>query len=281
MDFIRHNLLSAIGFFLSPLVVVGDLIVSALHLYEMGIPAGIWAAIGVVIFALSVIGVLYRQHLDIRELMALRGTALPAELPEVVASSALIRPGRITPIPRVYWIATIIMGAIIAAATWLSVARAPEKTAGTTANAAPSPSPPKAAFVNPIHDDAVKWKLARDLRILSSKINGKCDTIIVRYQGPYSEHYADDLIEVLKTVGWGIKQHFASDQLPNDLSLRTTESGISRECADALKQRLDNTAEGRTGSLHTSLTVVSARTPYMNTCSSECTEIDIGNDPQL
>jgi hypothetical protein len=128
MDFIRHNLLSAIGLFLSPLVVVGDLIVSALHLFEMGLPAGIWAAIGVVIFALSVIGVLYRQHLDMRELMASRGAASQDGKPETPPAS--IRPAHITPIPRAYWIATVVMAGIIAAATWISVYWAPQKTIG-------------------------------------------------------------------------------------------------------------------------------------------------------
>jgi hypothetical protein len=138
------------------------------------------------------------------------------------------------------------------------------------------PPVPVVAKPNPLHDAAPKWRLAQSLNDLSSKMPAKCDVVIVRYQMPYSETYSDDIKEVLTTIDWKFREAFATEELPRGLSLKGFETGLSRTCLDALKQRFDNDLEP---SPYVPAIWIKTATKYMSECSGQCVEIDIGNAP--
>jgi len=129
---------------------------------------------------------------------------------------------------------------------------------------------------NPIHDEATKWRLTRNLHYFSSKLPVKCEVVIVRYQMPYSETYADDLKEVLSAIDWKFHEVFAKEELPRGLSLRSFETGKSRACLDALRQRLNDINPAP----NPSWSWIERPTVYMTDCSDHCVEVDIGNAPQ-
>ena len=60
--FLRTHPLPGTGLLLGPVITVGGLVMDALHLYELGLPASAWAAIGAAVFFFSVIGILYQWH---------------------------------------------------------------------------------------------------------------------------------------------------------------------------------------------------------------------------
>ena len=62
MSFFRRHLLPGIGLLLGPAIAIGSLIMHAYALTEMGLPVEVWVAIGLSIFFMSVIGILYQQH---------------------------------------------------------------------------------------------------------------------------------------------------------------------------------------------------------------------------
>lgn len=94
---------------------------------------------------------------------------------------------------------------------------------------------------------------------------------------PYSETFSDDIKELLSAIEWKFHEMFATEELPRGLSLRSFESGLSRACLDVLKERLNNDLQQ---SLNPPWAWVETATKYMAECSSQCVEIDIGNDPQ-
>lgn len=61
-SFLRKHLWAGIGLILGPAITIGSLILHAYALIEMGLPIDIWVAIGLAIFFLSTIGILYGQH---------------------------------------------------------------------------------------------------------------------------------------------------------------------------------------------------------------------------
>jgi hypothetical protein len=133
----------------------------------------------------------------------------------------------------------------------------------------PSPMP------NPLHDEATKWRLAKNLRYLSSRTANLCEVVIVRYQESYSEHYSDDIKDLLTVVGWNYHEAFASTELPTRLSLRAVNHGESYACEEMFRQRLNNDIQP---ALNPPWSWASgADMKYMKECSGPCFELDVGN----
>jgi hypothetical protein len=61
-SFFQRHLWTGVGLLLGPAIAIGSLILHAYALIELGLPVEIWVAIGLAIFFLSVIGILYNQH---------------------------------------------------------------------------------------------------------------------------------------------------------------------------------------------------------------------------
>jgi hypothetical protein len=62
MDFFRRYVLAGIVLFVGPAITVGSLLLHAYTVRELGLPVEVWVAIGLAIFFLSVIGILFRWH---------------------------------------------------------------------------------------------------------------------------------------------------------------------------------------------------------------------------
>jgi hypothetical protein len=58
--FLRENVWAGAAVVLGPLVAAGSLLLHAFALHEMGLPIEAWAAIGLVIFFVGVVSILYR-----------------------------------------------------------------------------------------------------------------------------------------------------------------------------------------------------------------------------
>jgi hypothetical protein len=61
-SFLLAHPLPGIGLVLGPLIAVGSLIMDAMHLIELGLPTPAWAAIGLGVFFLSVVGILFQWY---------------------------------------------------------------------------------------------------------------------------------------------------------------------------------------------------------------------------
>ena len=144
---------------------------------------------------------------------------------------------------------------------------------------------------NPLHDDAAKWRVIRNLYDLSLNRIARgfpnCDLIIVRYQASYAEEYDHDLKEILTTAGWAIHPSvFASGELPRGLSIKGLQGEHPRTCAEALwRSLLDDVepkASGRRLNIKALLTWVPNEmvNEFVKKCSDTCVEVDIGNDPK-
>ena len=66
-NFFRRHLWAGIGLLLGPAIAIGSLVLHAYALVELGLPVSVWVAIGLLIFFLSVIGIVYRQDQLVRQ----------------------------------------------------------------------------------------------------------------------------------------------------------------------------------------------------------------------
>jgi len=139
---------------------------------------------------------------------------------------------------------------------------------------APPPMP------NPLHSDAVKWKIASQLRDFMKHENQMCEAVIVRLQLPYAERYAEDLKEILDAADWKYSEKFATATLRPGLSLLSSSSGVPHSCSEYLRA----TMNGAAGSpIPVSQDWIKENKPTENMrdkCSGECVEIGIGNPPE-
>ncbi len=62
VSFFRRHLWAGIGLLLGPAIAIGSLVMHAYALIELGLPVEVWVAIGLTIYFLSGIGILYKQH---------------------------------------------------------------------------------------------------------------------------------------------------------------------------------------------------------------------------
>src|SRR5262249_6375258 len=61
LAFFQKQIIGGIGIFVGSAITLGSLILHAYALHEMGLPIEIWVAIGLGIFILSVVGILYKS----------------------------------------------------------------------------------------------------------------------------------------------------------------------------------------------------------------------------
>jgi hypothetical protein len=133
---------------------------------------------------------------------------------------------------------------------------------------------------NPIHSDAVKWKIARQLSDFMKRENQMCEAVIVRLQLPYAEHYAEDLKEILDAADWKYSEKFATSTLRPGLSLLSSSSGVSHSCSEYVRLTM-NGAVGPPIPVSQDWTKDNKPTENMrDKCSGECVEIGIGNPPE-
>jgi hypothetical protein len=157
----------------------------------------------------------------------------------------------------------------------------------------PTETPPRApaatplpAYVNPIHDDASKWKVAHELRRYYSLGIPECKIVIVRYQTDYDEVYAADLKDLLSTVGWPFEERFASSTLPRGMTIRAVRGGMTSRCAGLLAGTVRVFGRPAPGAgqppIDQSEIVDLAKAPdYLKTCGDNCLEVSLGLAPEL
>jgi hypothetical protein len=181
----------------------------------------------------------------------------------------------------------IVAGLILTAkAAGLLDAAAPKHSAETRRpepSATPRSAPPLASAANPIHDDAAKWRLTKNLRHLVTRRDdpvGLCEIVIVHLPTPYGETYKDDLSQVLAAVGWTLHDKLAQESPPRGLSIFSTETAKARRCREALTQRLGNDVQ-IVGGVGGRWLLPNEITPYMKACGNpeDCIQISIGFQP--
>lgn len=145
---------------------------------------------------------------------------------------------------------------------------------------------------NPIDDDAIKWKIVRNLHygitnpkstLYQNAKGRKCEVVVVRYStSTYGEKYFASLREIFDTIGWSYHEEFAKSTLPKALSIRWMEPGrtnLGPTCGSTFLSRINGDIPG----LNTSFIGIYGRDnddQYLKACSGECFEIDIGNEPE-
>jgi hypothetical protein len=74
-SFLRENVIAGIALFVGPLVFVGSLVLHAYAIHDMGLPLEIWVAIGLAIFSVGTVGILYRGWIN--HLIPIGGISTP------------------------------------------------------------------------------------------------------------------------------------------------------------------------------------------------------------
>jgi hypothetical protein len=144
--------------------------------------------------------------------------------------------------------------------------------------------PPRPPFVSPLHEPHQKWDFAAGIRssIQQSGLTPQCQITIVRLQVPFAEDYANDFKEILTVIGWKFDEQFATRSVDKDVSVRAIDKpGPSKDCANAISNRLRNIAKRRSGSTINAPErwLTEAEAPeYLKQCSSACIEVQFGNE---
>ena len=142
-------------------------------------------------------------------------------------------------------------------------------------------APTSAPAPSTLHDDATKWKIAKNLHALAmtehGPIRGTCEVVVVRYQLPYAEKMFLELRDVFDVIGWRYHEDFATSTLPNGLSLKAVQGDISSNCMSLFKEQLSANTTRVTPS--SSFVENPRDDEHMKKCSGPCFEIDIGNEP--
>ena len=161
--------------------------------------------------------------------------------------------------------------------------------------AAPTaPAPPTTPlFVNPFHDDLVKWRIVEGIRlgILRNGISQDCHVTIVRLQEPYPEDFSAEFKRILDVIGWKWDEQFATKTIEKDITVHAVDynqtaelraqPAPSRDCASALGARIQNDTRTRHGA---SLNAGPYWFPYVDApnylkeCGRQCLEVDFGNE---
>lgn len=86
---------------------------------------------------------------------------------------------------------------------------------------APTPAVPATSFVNPFHDNMVKWQIVEGVRvaILRSGLSQDCHATIVRLQEPYPEDFSAEFKRILDVIGWKYNEQFATTSVPKDVTV--------------------------------------------------------------
>jgi hypothetical protein len=146
----------------------------------------------------------------------------------------------------------------------------------------PSFAPP---YLNPLHEDGTKWKMAQGLRsaILRSGLPANCKITIFRLQVPYAEDYAADFKEILDVIGWKYDEQFATRSVERGISIRALNvPGPSKDCAETLDHAIFSWTRARNGhplsGTHLQWLVENEASDYLRNCPSGCVEVDFGNE---
>ena len=141
-----------------------------------------------------------------------------------------------------------------------------------------------APYINPLHDEVAKWKVAEGLRssILNGNLSPNCHVTVVQLPAPYAEDFAAEFKRILDVVGWKYDRRLATKPVDKGLTVRAIYDDVkSRECADALANRLRDSGRSRNGGslgdLHQWI-VRSEAPDYLKECPAGCIEVDFGND---
>jgi hypothetical protein len=140
-------------------------------------------------------------------------------------------------------------------------------------------------YVNPTRSDGVKWRVAQGIRskIIRGGLTTDCYVTIVQLPQSYAEDYAADFKRILDVIGWKYDARLAVSPVSKGLSVRAVnKQGPSRECGEALANRLQNDGRTRSGSrlgafLH--LLPETEAPDYLKECThAACIEVDFGLD---
>jgi hypothetical protein len=144
------------------------------------------------------------------------------------------------------------------------------------------------AFVNPLHDDVVRWKIARGIRAATTAgmLSTKCHVTVVRVQEQQAQDYAAAFEQILDVINWKYEPRFASVPIDRGLSvLAVTDQRESRACAATLINALEAYARNRSGKpLPVPLRwVMNDDAPdYLKKCPDDglCIGVNFGSDDQ-
>ncbi len=144
---------------------------------------------------------------------------------------------------------------------------------------------PPAAFVNPLHEDAVKWRIAEGIRsaTIGGALSEHCHATIVSLQDQYAQDYAADFRKILDVINWKYNERFATSPVDRGITVRGVAGEIqSMACAITLANQLRTYGHTRTGSsLGNVLRWISTSDvpDYLKDCPQGlCIEVDFGND---
>lgn len=140
-----------------------------------------------------------------------------------------------------------------------------------------APIPTAQPSLNPLHNDASRWRLVHGLSLDTPLIKGVCVAHIHHYQVPYSESFADDLKQVLDVVGWKTYQSVFLTKFPQGVSIRVRDE-ISGRCAERLRSRLDGIRIA-VPMIETVPQEIAPTSPDFSWYCPGCFEIRIGNEP--
>jgi hypothetical protein len=160
---------------------------------------------------------------------------------------------------------------------------------GVAYHGVPLPSS-TASFVDPLHEDIVKWQIAERVRsaTIAGLLSQNCHVTIVSLQEPHAQDYATDFRRILDVINWKYDARFASGPVDRGISVLAIVNEIqSRACAIYLAAPIMNSAHTKDGnSLGNILRWVSSSDApdYLKSCLSTqngqggCLEVDFGHD---
>jgi hypothetical protein len=140
-----------------------------------------------------------------------------------------------------------------------------------------------AVMPNPLHSDAVKWKLTSDLAYVSHDGGiKKCKIIINKDSTQYSETYTQDLKDILNVVNWQFDEMVSDYPLPRGMSITAVNQELAQGCAQMFSQRLSSDVKWHGAPLAVQVRwAMSNNIPsHLFSCGGGCIEIGIGDDPE-
>jgi hypothetical protein len=152
----------------------------------------------------------------------------------------------------------------------------------------PSDVQSASSFINPLHEDAVKWKISENIRtsIIAGTVSGQCNAIIIIPQNnTYAENYASDFVRILNVINWKYDRKFAVAPVDRGITVRAvTDQLQSRVCSNTLAAPLEHYARSKSGNSIGDIQrwVMTADAPdYLKQCPEGlCIEVNFGNEEE-
>jgi hypothetical protein len=140
-------------------------------------------------------------------------------------------------------------------------------------------------FVNPLHEDRVKWKIAEGVRsaTIAGMLSTQCHATIVSLQDPYAQDYAADFKRILDVINWKYDGRFAAGPIDRGISVGALADQVqSRACAITLARQLSAYLRNRYGAplnVVLKFTTTDEAPGYLKQCPEGlCIEVNFGND---